>query len=220
MHHVDCPWRPSDLEQRDGRGIRQGNQNAEVGIFRYVVERSFDAYSWQTITRKATFINQVMKGKLDSREIEDIGDSAMSAAEVKAIASGNPLLLDKANADAALQKLRRQETAYRRSQTALVFSKETATRAIADGESVVVQLRGAIERTADVSGESFTMQIGDRTYTSRSDAGAAIVNWAHENGVHYLSPRSSHSLELGTIAGHRVQIVARTPPVTTGAAGR
>lgn len=211
MHHVDCPWRPSDLEQRDGRGIRQGNQNAEVGIFRYVVERSFDAYSWQTITRKATFINQVMKGKLDSREIEEIGDSAMSAAEVKAIASGNPLLLDKANADAALQKLRRQETAYRRSQTALVFSKETATRAIADGESVVVQLRGAIERTTDVVGERFTMQIGDRTYTSRSDAGAAIVNWAHENGVHYLSPRSSHSLELGTIAGHRVQIVARTP---------
>ncbi len=110
MHHVDCPWRPSDLEQRDGRGIRQGNQNDEVAIYRYVVERSFDAYSYQTVERKAKFINQIMRGRLDSREIEDIGESAMSASEAKALASGNPLILEKAQADQALQKLRRQET--------------------------------------------------------------------------------------------------------------
>ncbi|MGO8608954.1 hypothetical protein ACC848_38990, partial [Rhizobium johnstonii] len=80
MHHVDCPWRPADLEQRDGRGIRQGNQNPEVAVFRYVVERSFDAYSWQTVARKAGFIAQVMRGDPSVRSIDDIGDTALSAA--------------------------------------------------------------------------------------------------------------------------------------------
>ncbi|MGO9973429.1 MAG: helicase-related protein, partial [Solirubrobacteraceae bacterium] len=91
IHHLDCPWRPADIEQRDGRGIRQGNQNTEIGIYRYVVEGSFDSYSWQTVERKAKFITQVMRGRLDLRSIEDIGDNALSFQEVKALASGDPL---------------------------------------------------------------------------------------------------------------------------------
>ena len=77
LHHLDCPWRPADLQQREGRIVRQGNQNAEVAVFRYVTEGSFDAYMWQTVTRKAAFIAQVMRGNLDIREIEDIGDAAL-----------------------------------------------------------------------------------------------------------------------------------------------
>ena len=91
VHHVDCPWRPADIEQRDGRGVRQGNQNPEIHILRYAVEGSFDAYSWQTVERKARFINQIMRGRLDVREIEDIGENTLSFAEVKALASGDPL---------------------------------------------------------------------------------------------------------------------------------
>ncbi len=76
LHHVDCPWRPADLAQRDGRIMRQGNLNESVRVYRYVTESSFDTYLWQTVERKAKFINQLMRGRLDVREIEDIGDSA------------------------------------------------------------------------------------------------------------------------------------------------
>jgi SNF2 family DNA or RNA helicase len=76
LHHLDCPWRPADLEQRDGRLLRQGNQNPEVEILRYVTEGSFDVFSWQTVERKAAFINQVMQGDVTERMIDDVGDQA------------------------------------------------------------------------------------------------------------------------------------------------
>src|SRR6202020_2425994 len=103
LHHLDCPWRPADIEQRDGRILRQGKQNPEVSIFRYVVEQSFDAYSWQTVERKAKFIGQVMKGRLDARTVSDIGDTPLSCAEVKALASGDPLILELAQASNELE---------------------------------------------------------------------------------------------------------------------
>ena len=111
LHHLDCPWRPADVAQREGRILRQGNLNPEVQILRYVTERSFDGYMWQTVERKARFIAQVMRGRLDVREIEDIGDAALSYSEVKALATGNPLLMDKAEADAELTRLERAERA-------------------------------------------------------------------------------------------------------------
>ena len=111
VHHLDCPWRPADIEQRDGRGVRQGNQNPEIAIHRYAVQGSFDTFSWQTVERKARFISQVMRGRLDVREIEDIGENTLSFAEVKALASGDPLILDKARADAEVMRLARLERA-------------------------------------------------------------------------------------------------------------
>src|SRR5213595_2102299 len=112
LHHLDCPWRPADLQQRDGRIARQGNLNDEIRILRYVTEGSFDGYLWQTVQRKAQFIAQVMRGRLDVREIEDIGDSALSYSEVKALATGNPLLLDQAQAHADVTRLERLERAH------------------------------------------------------------------------------------------------------------
>jgi len=94
LHHLDAPWRPADVEQREGRILRQGNQNAEVQIYRYVTEESFDAYSWQVLETKARFIAQVMNGETDLRRIEDIDGAALTYAEVKAIASGNPLVIE------------------------------------------------------------------------------------------------------------------------------
>lgn len=201
MHHVDCPWRPSDLEQRDGRGIRQGNQNAEVAVYRYVVERSFDAYSYQTVERKAKFINQIMRGRLDSREIEDIGESAMSASEAKALASGNPLILEKAQADQALQKLRRQETAHHRAQSSLSARRTAALQEIATGEDIVAQLQAAAARSTDVSGDAFRIEIRDLFYTSRSDAAQALGAWAHQRGLQYANPIPIPE-RIGTIGGH------------------
>ncbi len=105
LHHLDAPWKPAEVEQREGRILRQGNENEEVAIFRYVTEGSFDAYMWQALETKARFIAQVMTGDSAIRRAEDIGGQELSYAEVKAIASGNPAVLTLAEADAELQRL-------------------------------------------------------------------------------------------------------------------
>ena len=105
LHHLDAPWKPAEVEQREGRILRQGNDNDEVAIYRYVTEGSFDAYMWQALETKARFIGQVMTGDNAARRAEDIGGQELSYAEVKAIASGNPAVLTLAEADAELQRL-------------------------------------------------------------------------------------------------------------------
>lgn len=105
LHHLDAPWRPCDVEQREGRILRQGNECEEVEIFRYVTEQSFDAYMWQTLETKARFIAQVMRGDKGLRAIEDVELATLSYAEVKALASGNPMVIEKAGVDAEVAKL-------------------------------------------------------------------------------------------------------------------
>lgn len=105
LHHLDAPWKPAEVEQREGRILRQGNTNAEVAVYRYVTQGSFDAYLWQALETKAKFISQVMTGTCTVRRAEDIGGQELSYAEVKAIASGNPAVLTLAEADAELQRL-------------------------------------------------------------------------------------------------------------------
>jgi N12 class adenine-specific DNA methylase len=105
LHHLDAPWKPAEVEQREGRILRQGNTNEEVAIYRYVTEGSFDAYMWQALETKARFISQVITGDNAARRAEDIGGQELSYAEVKAIASGNPAILTLAEADAELQRL-------------------------------------------------------------------------------------------------------------------
>jgi N12 class adenine-specific DNA methylase/predicted RNA methylase len=105
LHHLDAPWKPAEVEQREGRILRQGNDNAEVAVYRYVTEGSFDAYMWQALETKARFIGQVITGDNAARRAEDIGGQELSYAEVKAIASGNPAVLTLAEADAELQRL-------------------------------------------------------------------------------------------------------------------
>lgn len=106
LHHLDAPWRPADVEQRDGRIERQGNLNGTVRIFRYVTEGSFDSYIWQTLETKAKFIAQVMAGDAETRTMEDVALAALSYAEVKALASGNPLVIEKAGIDAEVMRLK------------------------------------------------------------------------------------------------------------------
>lgn len=204
LHHVDCPWRPSDVEQREGRILRQGNQNAEVSLHRYVVERSFDAFMWQTVERKARFIAQVMRGSLDAREIEDVGDAAISAAETKAIATGNPLLLDQVQTNDELQKLRRLERAHNRSQSNLVrsrgYAQQRATVLVRDVE----RLERAAAQMVTTSGDDFAIQVTRdggygrswERHTKRTDAAHALGQWAVQARI---SARS-YSSQLGDIA--------------------
>jgi N12 class adenine-specific DNA methylase len=174
-HHLDCPWRPADLAQRDGRILRQGNLNAEVQLLRYVTEASFDSYLWQTVERKAGFIGQVMRGRLDVREIEDIGDTALSYAEVKALASGDPRILEKATVDAEKVRLERLHRAWSRTQRTLESTISSAGTREAILTAQVARLDQALGRRVETRGEAFAMAIAGRTYTSRADAATALA---------------------------------------------
>lgn len=210
LHHLDCPWRPADLEQRDGRGIRQMNQNAEVDIYRYVVAKSFDTYLWQTIERKARFISQIMNGSLDSREVEDIGDTTLSATEAKALASDNPLLLEKAQADSEWNKLRRQATAHTRAQAALTHRLQQTEEWQRQDEQTVAELETALPKTRDTTGDKFAMKVGGYTYTDRARAAGAIANWARENPQRWRGFGAWNPTVIGEIGGHEFQIEARS----------
>ena len=112
MHHVDCPWKPSSIEQREGRGIRQGNENEEVAIYRYVTKGTFDAYNWSLVENKQRFISQVMTSKAVSRSCEDIDEATLSYAEIKAVATGNPLIKEKMEIDNDVQRLKLLKASY------------------------------------------------------------------------------------------------------------
>jgi N12 class adenine-specific DNA methylase len=171
LHHLDAPWRPADVAQREGRILRQGNLNSEVQILRYVTAGSFDAYMWQALQRKAAFVSQVMHGRLDAREIGDIGDAALSFSEVKALATGNPLLMDKAEADAVLARLRRAERAHHRNQDALQYAITRHEHDIKTLTRLAADIDVAISRRQDTRGEAFTMMVDERRHIKRADAG-------------------------------------------------
>lgn len=171
LHHLDAPWRPADIEQRDGRILRQGNQNPSVEIIRYVTEGSFDTYMWQTLERKAAFISQISSGDLGQREIDDIGEQVLSFAEVKALATGDPRIMEKAGIDADVARLTRLERSHHDDQQRL-RSLHNNARERADAAAVRAdRLAGVAERSTDTSGDRFTMTIDGQRHTKRADAG-------------------------------------------------
>ena len=175
IHHLDCPWRPADIEQRDGRGVRQGNQNPEIHVVRYAVQGSFDTYSWQTVERKARFINQVMRGRLDVREIEDIGENTLSFAEVKALASGDPLILEKAKVDAEAMRLARLERAWQCTQHSLRGTIAAAEDRVGALETSIEHVSSAAARRLDTRGERFAMTVDGRHVASRPEAAQLLA---------------------------------------------
>lgn len=119
LHHVDAPWRPSDVVQREGRGLRPGNLNDAVEIYRYVTEGTFDAYTWQTLQRKAAFIHSLVNGHVDVDTMDDIGEQVLSFGEVKAAAAGNPLLLEQATLQSRARTLRMLRASHRKHVTSM-----------------------------------------------------------------------------------------------------
>ncbi len=215
LYHLDCPWRPSDIAQREGRILRQGNQNGEVGIVRFVTERSFDSYMWQGVERKATFISQLMRGRLDTCEIEEIDSSALSAAEAKAISSGNPLLLEHSTVHTEVQRLRRLERAYHRNESMLVHARDRAGDDVRRASADIEALEAALPQVTDTSGENFRIELRGRPYTSRADAAHALAGWAHDSDLKW-APRYA-SREYGTIGRiSGFEITVATSPALGG----
>lgn len=176
LHHLDCPWRPADVEQREGRILRQGNQYPEVQINRYVTERSFDAYSWQTVERKAKFIAQVMHGSVTERNTEDIAtDAALGYSELKAVTSNDPLLLERAESEQTVAKLERLERAHQRNQTQRHHSVSSHRERITELESQVPKVEAAIADRTDTGGKAFRATVdGQPATTERTTAARAL----------------------------------------------
>ena len=116
IHHVDCPWRPDEIEQRDGRGLRQGNENKEVAVYRYVTKETFDAYNWSLIENKQRFISQIMSSKSPVRACDDVDETALSYAEIKALCAGDPRIREKMDLDIEVAKLRLMKADYQSNQ--------------------------------------------------------------------------------------------------------
>ena len=150
------------MAQREGRILRQRDKHPRVHIYRYVTERSFDAYMWQTVTRKAKFIDQVIHGKTTSRDAEDIGGdmAALSYSEVTALATGDMRILAKAKADADVRRLEDLESAWPRTRQHLKTKISDNTQSVARLADVTAQIEAAIERRVDTRGDAFTIAPG------------------------------------------------------------
>ncbi len=203
LHHVDCPWRPADLAQRDGRIMRQGNLNSSVQVYRYVTESSFDTYLWQTVERKAKFINQLMRGRLDVREIEDIGDSALSYAEVKALASGDPRIMELAKAETEATKLERLERAWSSAQRSLAATLREAGPRLERLATDREQLVAAIPLRRDTDGDAFSIRINGTAYGKRADAAPAL-----QRALRAVEPYQRDPQPLGEVGGLHLQVSA------------
>ena len=180
LHHLDCPWRPSDLQQREGRIIRQGNENKEVDIYSYVTEGTFDAYLYQLVESKQKFISQIMTSKSPVRSAEDVDEQALSYAEIKALASGNPLIKEKMDLDIEVSKLKLLKSNHLSQRYALedaiskTFPKNIAEarERISGYEADIVAVKENTHPNADGFSPLTLMGV---TYAEKKEAGAALL---------------------------------------------
>lgn len=202
IHHLDAPWRPGDVEQRDGRAFRQKNMNEEVSKYTYVTEGSFDARLWDILDRKQHFINQIMNGEDVGRSAEDTGDVTLSAAEVKALASGNPMIMEQVQLSTDLSKLQDLRRAYNSSITA-------AKAKLLEDEQKIKTLEGSISNLADdinarvdtYSDGKFSMTIGNKTFTEKKDAGSAL------SAAIVAKAKQGEFVNVGKFAGFELRVM-------------
>ena len=208
LHHLDCPWRPSDLQQREGRIIRQGNENPEVDIYSYVTEGTFDAYLYQLVESKQKFISQIMTSKSPVRSAEDVDEQALSYAEIKALASGNPMIKEKMDLDIEVSKLKLLKANHLSQKYALedAISKgfpkqiaETQARITGYGADIAT-VKGNTHPNAD----GFSpLTLAGVTYADRKEAGAALLTMCQT----MLSPEAT---QIGSYRGLTLELAFDT----------
>ncbi len=185
LHHLDCPWRPADLEQREGRIVRQGNCYEQVHIYRYAVEGSFDVYMWQTVERKAKFLAQVLRGAGVTREAEDVDAQVLSYGEVKALAAGNPLMAEKVEVDAKFAQLERARQAWLREQRAIGSSLLGWQETVERSQKQIASARGAFEMMREGEGVMFDGAQVEKPGDELARRITEIIN-AHSNEGHVV----------------------------------
>ena len=207
LHHLDCPWRPADIAQRNGRMVRQGNMNKEVSIFIYITEATFDAYSYQLVENKQKFISQIMTSKSPARSCEDLDEAALSYAEVKALAAGNPMIKEKMDLDIQVARLRTLKAAYNSQH----YRLEDAVTGIFLREIRGTECRiQAFEKDMQTAKDSqsydkdgklvFSIELDGTSYDKREDAGKALL------GLVGAAVRADHPVSVGHYAGFEVTV--------------
>ncbi len=208
LHHLDCPWRPSDLQQREGRIIRQGNENPEVDIYSYVTEGTFDAYLYQLVESKQKFISQIMTSKSPVRSAEDVDEQALSYAEIKALASGNPMIKEKMDLDIEVSKLKLLKANHLSQKYALEdainkgFPKqiaETQARIAGYGADIAT-----VKENTHPNGDGFSpLTLAGVTHADKKEAGAALLTMCQT----MLSPEAT---QVGSYRGLTLELAFDT----------
>lgn len=204
LHHIDCAWKPSSIEQREGRGIRQGNENAEIAVYRYVTKNTFDAYMWGIVENKQRFISQVMTGRSIARSCEDIDEAALSYAEIKAVATGNPLIREKMQIDNDVQRLKMLKASYDSEHYAMQDKfMIKCPKLIAHAEERLKCVREDVkQRDAELvkgQAEEFAIRIGGTVYTERKEAGTEVLKRTN-------AAKTGEATEIGEYRGFRVLV--------------
>jgi len=218
LHHMDCPWRPSDIEQQEGRIIRQGNMYKDLGkpvkIFRYVTEGTFDSYSWQVIENKQKFIGQIMTSKSPVRSCDDVDEAALTYAEVKALCTGNPYIKEKMDLDIQVSKLKLMKANHTSNQYRMqdnimsTYPKQIAslTESIKGYKADMEMLSekktelAAKYPSEEKDSEPFEMTVGNKTYTDKKEAGAALIDMC--KNMHQFN----NAVNVGEYMGFQLQV--------------
>ena len=202
IHHLDAPWRPGDIEQRDGRVFRQKNENDEAYKFVYVTKGSFDSRLWDILERKQKFINQVMNGEDVGNEIEDTGEVTLSAAEVKAVASDNPLIMEQVALEKEISKLQSLQQAHRAGVSRAEEKIIADRRSISVLENLIANVQTDIQnRKPTYSKEKFAITIGKTNYSDKQEAGTALIAAAQAQA------KEGEYTDIGSFAGFTLRVV-------------
>ena len=204
LHHLDVPWRPSDIEQQEGRILRQGNRNDTVSIFRYVTEGTFDSYSWQVIENKQKFISQIMTSKSPVRSCEDVDEAALTYAEVKALATGNPYIKEKMDLDIQVSRLKLMKANH----TSQIYRLEDNIAKNYPKQIEILQerIRGfqtdmeTVRKNLPADKDNFSMKVGNRIFTDKKEAGTAILAMCQE------MDSLQQMVEIGEYAGMKMKV--------------
>ena len=216
LHELNAPDRPGDLEQNEGRGLRQGNMNDEVAVYAYVTKKTFDSRQWDNLKRKATFIHQIMAGEYNGREAEGDGDLALSAAEISAIASDNPLIMEQFEVSEKIANLENLERAHTKE---VAQAKQRITKAqqeIARDEEYLERYRSDLASRQDTAGDKFRIVLGGKTYTERKAAGEAFVALA-KKALNISEPTESNT-KVGSFAGFDLYVTSKGDMLLRGKA--
>ena len=204
LHDVDCPWRPSDLEQRSGRIVRQGNENPQVDIYRYVTEQTFDAYLYQLVEGKQKFASQIMTSKSPVRSAEDIDETALSYAEIKMLATGNPYIKEKMDLDIQVQKLKMLKSnflseKYGLEDKVIKFYPQQIAYLKSRVEGLTKDVETAKLRPKPIDEQPLGMMVSGVSYSEKAEAGQAIINACK-------SMNSPDAIPLGEYRGFQMEL--------------
>jgi len=204
LHDVDCPWRPSDLEQRSGRIVRQGNENPQVDIYRYVTEQTFDAYLYQLVEGKQKFASQIMTSKSPVRSAEDIDETALSYAEIKMLATGNPYIKEKMDLDIQVQKLKMLKSnflseKYGLEDKVIKFYPQQIAYLKSRVEGLTKDVETAKLHPKPINEQPLGMMVSGVSYSEKAEAGQAIINACK-------SMNSPDAIPLGEYRGFQMEL--------------